>query len=87
MLFLLTRRPHFPLIVLLLALGLVSSHLAAQRPLPPSKGSPQVGQKAPDFTLPDTSANRVKLSDLLAARAAPGANGSWLLLIFYRGYW
>jgi len=68
----------------LLVFALLASVLAAQKPLPISKGSPQVGQKAPDFTLPDTSGNLVKLSDLLAA---PGAKGSWLLLIFYRGYW
>ena len=71
----------------LLALSLLTTSLAAQKPLPASKGSPQVGQKAPGFTLPDTAGKPVKLSELLAAPAAPGAKGSWLLLIFYRGYW
>ena len=66
------------------------------RHLPASQGAPQVGQKAPDFTLPDTKGKPVSLSQLLAAPAAPGSthndkaattvpNG--VLLIFYRGYW
>jgi hypothetical protein len=57
---------------------------------PPAQGTPQVGQKAPDFTLPDTNGNRVMLSRLWG-HAASGASGStkdqWVLLIFYRGYW
>jgi hypothetical protein len=57
---------------------------------PPAQGTPQVGQKAPDFTLPDTNGNRVTLSRLWG-NAASGASGStkdqWVLLIFYRGYW
>jgi hypothetical protein len=59
--------------------------------LPPSKGAPQVGQKAPDFTLPDTSNTPVKLSELLADPAAaakrPAKSAPALLLVFYRGYW
>jgi peroxiredoxin len=53
-------------------------------PLP--QGTPKVGQKAPDFTLPDHNGKPAKLSVLLgeskAAKHAPAA-----LLIFYRGYW
>jgi hypothetical protein len=54
------------------------------RQLPASTGAPQVGQKAPDFTLPDANGAPVTLSNLLAA-GANGAHGA--VLIFYRGYW
>lgn len=47
------------------------------RQLPPAESAPQVGEKAPDFTLPDANGNSVRLSD----------QGSWVLLIFYRGFW
>ena len=57
--------------------------------LPGSKQAPQVGQKAPDFTLSDQNGNPVRLSELVAspegAAAAPGKR--WVLLVFYRGYW
>ena len=66
----------------------VSITLIMARHLPTSKGAPQVGQKAPDFALADTSNKSVALTDLLAGR---GANASTapkgVLLIFYRGYW
>lgn len=57
------------------------------RQLPPSNDAPQVGQKAPDFTLPDKEGNPVTLSELLGSGSsgADGVNG--VLLIFYRGYW
>lgn len=61
------------------------------RQLPASKGVPQVGEKAPDFTLSDKDGNPVTLSTLLSSSANPGggAVGKTLgvLLIFYRGYW
>ena len=49
--------------------------------LPASKGAPQVGQRAPEFTLPDANGNQVSLNELLAS--APKG----VLLVFYRGYW
>jgi hypothetical protein len=59
------------------------------RQLPASIGAPHNGQKAPDFTLPDTQGRPVRLASLLGPQAggSPGSPGSWVLLIFYRGYW
>jgi hypothetical protein len=61
------------------------------RGLPASHGAPQVGQKAPDFRLPDINGSQVSLSGLLAeSRATAADNGKppgSVLLIFYRGYW
>lgn len=59
------------------------------RAVPASADAPQIGQKAPDFTLPDTNKQPVSLMQLFApasgnaATAAPNA----VLLVFYRGYW
>ncbi len=55
------------------------------RQLPESAGAPQVGEKAPGFTLQDTQGRPVQLANLLEPQA--GSSGSWVLLIFYRGYW
>jgi peroxiredoxin len=57
------------------------------RQLPPSNGAPRVGQKAPDFTLPDTDGNPVTLSKLFEPGAGGGEGARSALLIFYRGYW
>lgn len=64
------------------------------RKLPGAEQAPQVGQKAPDFTLADTNNNKVSLTQLLAGDGggAAGAAGTLktpkaVLLIFYRGYW
>ena len=54
--------------------------------LPPSKGAPQVGQRAPDFTLPDTTGKSVSLNELLTS-PVNGAAPKGVLLVFYRGYW
>ncbi|HEV1995092.1 MAG TPA: hypothetical protein VGR03_12240 [Candidatus Acidoferrum sp.] len=98
---------------LLFAMALLFAAEPAGAQLPPSKGAPKVGEKMPDFTLPDTNNKPVKLSALLApaAEEKPGAGekpaagekpgagekpateekkdqaGSWVVLIFYRGYW
>jgi len=51
-----------------------------------SAAAPQVGQRVPDFTLPDSSGHSVSLTQLFS-----GAEGKEppkaLLLVFYRGYW
>ncbi|HEY6905755.1 MAG TPA: hypothetical protein VI216_15725 [Candidatus Acidoferrales bacterium] len=63
-----------------------------------SHGAPQVGQVAPDFTLPDSQGNLVTLSSLLTSPFAPNGSTSpaagtesgkpaGSVLIFYRGYW
>jgi len=54
--------------------------------LPSSTNAPHVGQKAPEFTLADSTGRQVSLNELLTTpidgKAPKGA-----LLVFYRGYW
>ena len=57
------------------------------RDVPRSVGAPQVGQKVPDFTLPDSTGQPVSLSQMLASAMATSARPKALLLVFYRGYW
>jgi hypothetical protein len=64
---------------------IVGSFIIA-RQLPASLGAPQVGQKAPDFTLSDTNAKPVALSELLSSPVG-GKTPKGVLLVFYRGYW
>jgi 4-amino-4-deoxy-L-arabinose transferase-like glycosyltransferase len=55
------------------------------RKLPAASGAPQIGQKAPDFTLPDINGKSVSLAQLLST---PGnSHPKAVLLVFYRGYW
>ena len=54
--------------------------------LPASSGAPQVGQKAPDFTLTDTNDKSVTLAQLLT-EPINNKPPKGVLLIFYRGYW
>ena len=71
------------LLLTLTAFGFYSSrHIPAV-----SAATPQVGQKAPDFTLSDSSNQPVSLTQLLAAPGATGTPPKSVLLIFYRGYW
>lgn len=60
--------------------------LGLARQLPESAGAPKVGETAPDFTLPDSQGKPVRLYSLLGSPGG-GAPGSWVVLIFYRGYW
>ena len=56
------------------------------RSLPASKGAPQVGQRVPDFSLPDTSGKQVSLNALMTT-PINGNAPKGVLLVFYRGYW
>ena len=64
----------------------IFSFFVAARWLPASTSAPQVGQKAPEFTLADTSGKSVSLTQLLAT-PINGNAPKGVLLIFYRGYW
>jgi hypothetical protein len=74
-----------------LVIGLfIFSFFVASRWLPTSHGAPQIGQKAPDFTLADTNGRPVSLSELLSAPIngkTASSNPRGVLMIFYRGYW
>jgi len=73
--------------VLMLAVSVWGYHHA--KDLPPSSGAPRVGQKAPEFSLSDTSGKAMSLSELLSTPidAASGKAPRAVLLVFYRGYW
>jgi lysylphosphatidylglycerol synthetase-like protein (DUF2156 family) len=71
--------------VLIIALFVFGFFVFA-RLLPQSKGAPQVGQKAPEFTLTDTSSKSVSLRELLST-PINGNAPKGVLLVFYRGYW
>jgi len=62
--------------------------LVGSKNLPASLGAPKVGQRAPDFTLPDASGRQVSLAQLLAEPVGAAARRpQGVLLVFYRGYW
>ena len=71
--------------VVVIALFLVGFFVGG-RLLPGSGGAPKVGQKAPDFTLNDTSGKAVSLNELLST-PINGSAPKGVLLVFYRGYW
>jgi hypothetical protein len=52
--------------------------------LPASAEAPRVGQKAPEFTLPDQNDKQVALADLILS---PAGKPGGAVLIFYRGFW
>ena len=51
-----------------------------------SAAAPQVGQRVPDFTLPDSTGHSVSLTQLFSGSAGKEPPKA-LLLVFYRGYW
>ena len=73
------------LLSLLLCAGSVAFLIGA-RHIPRSAGAPQVGQRVPDFTLPDSTGQPISLTELFAATPA-AAQPKAILLVFYRGYW
>jgi hypothetical protein len=62
-------------ILTLILITLFSATLSAQGPATP----PKVGEKAPDFALPNGDGKLIRLSEY--TERGP------VLLIFYRGYW
>lgn len=73
--------------ICVLVIGLFTfAYFVVGRMLPASKGAPQVSQRAPDFTLPDTTGKQVSLNELLTT-PINGKAPRGVLLIFYRGYW
>ena len=85
---------NFPWANLLLFAMFIFVAFVASRWLPASTGAPQVGQKAPEFTLVDTNNKSSSLSELLSSpiTSVPLSAGGprapkGVLLIFYRGYW
>ena len=70
------------LIVAVNVLAFVTSHR-----LPASTKAPQIGQKAPEFTLPDTQGRPVALAQLFASDNPQAQPTKAVLLVFYRGYW
>lgn len=71
--------------VLVCALFLFVYFIAAKW-IPASQSAPQVGQKAPEFTLADTNNKPVSLAELLST-PINGKTPRGVVLIFYRGYW
>jgi hypothetical protein len=70
-----------------LVIGLFAfAYFVGGRMLPASKGAPQVGQRAPEFTLPDSTGKQVSLNELMTS-PINGKAPRGVLLIFYRGYW
>ena len=74
----------------LLATGLFAyGFFFALRDLPASSSAPDVGQKAPEFTLTDQEDRQVSLAELLSSPAFDKSttHPNAVVLIFYRGFW
>ena len=76
-------------VVALLLVGVTIFSFVSARALPNATGTPKVGDKAPDFTLADTSGRPISLDQLFEPLAGDpqSAPPKAVLLIFYRGYW
>ncbi len=85
-----TRSKIFTSILAILSVVIVAFFVFAvfigARWLPASKGAPQVGQRVPEFSLPDTTGKQVSLNELLTT-PVNGQPPKGVLLVFYRGYW
>jgi len=61
------------------------------RVFPDAKNAPQVGQRAPEFSLVDTNGRNFTLAQLLSAPITNSASAAratkGVLVVFYRGYW
>lgn len=73
-------------IISLLVFAVTVFGFVTARKIPGTTGVPQVGQKAPDFTLADTNGQKISLADLLSTPVG-NAHPKAVLLVFYRGYW
>ena len=74
-------------LVSVLVLAASAGFFVVARRLPqPSRGTPQVGQRVPDFSLPDSEGQPVTLSQMLSGSPGSGPPKA-VLLVFYRGYW
>jgi hypothetical protein len=71
--------------VLVIALFIFAAFIESRR-LPASAGAPQMGQKAPEFSLSDSNNKPVALAELLS-QPVNNQPPKGVLLIFYRGYW
>jgi len=76
-------------LVSLLLVGVAIFSFFHARAMPASAAAPNIGQKAPDFTLADTSGQPVSLAQLFvpAAGDSQAVPPKAALLVFYRGYW
>jgi hypothetical protein len=58
---------------------------------PAAANAPRVGQKAPDFTLADSSGSPVSLAKMLTTPVTDSSGAAHtpkgVLVVFYRGYW
>jgi len=71
--------PIFAAIALLLFAFFAYEIFYVLRQVPLSAQAPRVGERAPEFALPDQSGKQVALGDLLSPNGA--------VIIFYRGHW
>jgi hypothetical protein len=71
--------PIFALLSLLIFSFFAYELFYVVRQVPASTSAPRVGEKAPEFALPDQNGKQVALADLISPKGA--------ILIFYRGHW
>lgn len=71
---------------LLLLLASIALFWVSRRIPAEVAGAPHVGQRVPDFTLPDSTGHPVSLMQLFSASNSNRAPKA-VLLVFYRGYW